>query len=507
MLAFNQLPKYESLQADFVEDNGKRVQLWRTTVTIPLEVPLKGVGDNVEKKESEMLAALSAVYQLHRAGLLENPRSLRPVAAPLTSATLSDESTVTYEQARSFMDYYCRRFQFPKPDISYKELSKDGWEAVMTVDDRRIGLGKGPNKKVAQTSCYLDVTQYLEKCDPDLWKAFVEAAKTGSDLGLAPKVFYQASGNVDERIQALCQDIRRGDLYRNRPTGGPLASERGSTSSTPRRRAVASQAYLEKKSQQLLTRHNSYREDPKMETMRNTIASLPVHTHAENLLSHIQGHNVTICMAATGSGKTTQIPQLILDSYIKRGEGASCNIICTQPRRLAALSVADRVAKERGEVVGQSVGFHVRFENRLPEPNGSITFCTTGIFLKRMHSALSANSEGAIELDDVTHIVVDEVHERDVDTDLVLVVLKRLLADRAARNKPLKVILMSATVNPTLFQNYFPDSQGLPAKVIDVPGRSYPVTKYFLDDFVPQLIESCRRIRHSLAPELFANGN
>jgi small subunit ribosomal protein S24e len=200
-----------------------------------------------------------------------------------------------------------------------------------------------------------------------------------------------------------------------------------------------------------------------LESIRFTRNSLPIYTRAADILDHIQENEVTICMAATGSGKTTQIPQIILDDYISRGDGASCNIICTQPRRLAAISVAQRVAKERGGIVGKGeIGYQVRFEAKLPEPHGSITFCTTGIFLKRMQSAFQDdNSEGY--LDNVTHVIVDEVHERDVNTDLLLVVVKRLLADRKAKGKPLKVVLMSATIDPVLFQQYFANEQGHPA--------------------------------------------
>lgn len=153
------------------------------------------------------------------------------------------------------------------------------------------------------------------------------------------------------------------------------------------------------------------------------------------------------------------------------------------------MSVAERIAEERGQMIGQEVGYQVRFDAQLPEANGSITFCTTGIFLKRMQSALGENADDVAvqRMDLVSHIVVDEVHERDIDTDLLLVVLKRLLQDRKRRGVPIKVVLMSATIDPTLFQSYFTDAQGAPAPVAEIPGRTYPVEKFFLDKIIPQL--------------------
>ena len=392
------------------------------------------------------------------------------------------------------MDYYCRRYSFEKPDITFEEVRKatNTWKAIMTVGNRRIGLGSGGTKKAAQVSCYLDVTEYLERCDPNLWKAFVEAAKSGADLGLAPKVFFQMSDRLDDEIRDLCADIKKSNLYRNRPAIN-IPSEHGHihTVATPRFPARRhSPSFILEKSGQMFSRQQKFLADPKLEPMRSLRMSLPVFARAEDVVSYIQDNDVTICMAATGSGKTTQIPQLILDDYIRRGEGASCNIVCTQPRRLAAISVADRVAKERGEPLGKTVGYQVRFEAKLPEEHGSITFCTTGILLKRLQSALAdAHHSRSMSLDDVTHVIVDEVHERDVDTDLLLVVIKRLLADRKASKKPLKIVLMSATIDPTLFQNYFPDERNQPAGVIEVPGRSFPVTKYFMEDFIPHLVK------------------
>ena len=395
------------------------------------------------------------------------------------------------------MDYYCRRYGFGKPDIIFNELKThrshhSGWEAVMYVSGRRIGIGLGATKRAAQTNCYVDVTQYLESCDRALWETFSKEVPEGKDLGMAPRVLFQMSDGLEDEIRDLCADIRNSTLYRNRPSVSTnLFTTVTVTSSNPQpyhtsKFSLSPESHAAK-SLRLSEQRQSYLTNPSLETMRSTRNSLPVYSSADSILSHIRDNEVIICMAATGSGKTTQIPQLILDDYISQGSGSSCNIICTQPRRLAAISVAERVAKERGESVGRgSIGYQVRFEAKLPEPHGSVTFCTTGIFLKRMQSALQDNgSQGYLE--DVTHVVVDEVHERDIDTDLLLVVLKRLLADRKAKERPLKVVLMSATIDPTLFQQYFSDEDGQPAKVIEVPGRSFPVEQHFLDDFIADM--------------------
>ena len=390
------------------------------------------------------------------------------------------------------MDYYCRRYGFDRPDI--ETLPKgNNWETVMVVGGRRIGLGSGQSKKASQIACFLDVTKYLESCDPELWKAYVEAAKTGADLPLAPKVALFVNPVVEDAIADLCADIRKMSLYRNRPSQESVApTADGATRNNYSLSKPYSQRNLLAKSQRMIEGRKTYLGDPKMERLRSTRMSLPVYTQAKEVLSHIFNNDVTICMAATGSGKTTQIPQIILDEYIDRGEGAKCNIICTQPRRLAAISVADRVAKERGETLGRSIGYHVRFDAKLPQPDGSITFCTTGVFLKQLQSYLS-DTERSTSLDAVTHIVVDEVHERDIDTDLLLVVLKQILAQKKANNQSLKIVLMSATIDPTLFQNYFADESGVPAKTFSVPGRSFPVDKYFLDDYVSKVSQGPSR--------------
>lgn len=400
------------------------------------------------------------------------------------------------------MEYYCKKYRFGKPDLDYSQVSsgkknkgkgKQAWEAVMTVGGRRIGMGSAGTKKAATTKCYIDVTQYLESCDSALWQEFVEQSKNdpSANLGLAPHLVFQMSDEINEDIQGLCQDIKQSSLYAKAPLPNVAAEDQAMPAFSGARNNTLTKAQHEAKSAALQNKLADYQSDPNLEKMRAQRDSLPVKTKATEILAKIEVNDVTIIMAATGSGKTTQIPQLIFDDYINRGEGSKCNIICTQPRRLAAMSVAERIADERGDKLGVEVGYQVRFNAKPPEPNGSITFCTTGIFLKRMQSSLGegAQPNSVAAMDSVTHIVVDEVHERDIDTDLSLVVLKRLLAVRKARGIPLKVILMSATIDPTLFQNYFIDERGRPAPVAEVPGRTFPVSKHWLDEIVPMLQE------------------
>lgn len=105
---------------------------------------------------------------------------------------------------------------------------------------------------------------------------------------------------------------------------------------------------------------------------------LPVAGIRKDIMEAINNNSVVIIRGKTGCGKTTQVCQFILDDYIQSGQGAYCNIIVTQPRRISAVSVADRVANERAEPLGQSVGYSVRFESCLPRPYGGVMFCTIG---------------------------------------------------------------------------------------------------------------------------------
>ncbi|KAL5337773.1 P-loop containing nucleoside triphosphate hydrolase protein [Aspergillus crustosus] len=225
--------------------------------------------------------------------------------------------------------------------------------------------------------------------------------------------------------------------------------------------------------------------------------SLPAWNTQDAIIRAVNAHQVTIISGETGSGKSTQSVQFVLDDMIKKGLGGAANIICTQPRRISALGLADRVSDERCSTVGDEVGYIIRGESKAKPGTTKITFVTTGVLLRRIQSG-SGSGNIANSLADVTHVVVDEVHERSLDTDFLLALLRDILRYR----KDIKVILMSATLDADIFTRYFggPQLVGL----VHIPGRTFPVDDYYLDDvvrdtgFVPELSE--RGFEEDIAP-------
>lgn len=205
--------------------------------------------------------------------------------------------------------------------------------------------------------------------------------------------------------------------------------------------------------------------------MREVREKLPAWSKMDNILDVIHKNQVTIISGETGCGKSTQVPQFLLDDWIlNRSESKEhVNIICTQPRRISAIGVAERVAAERDERIGNTIGYQIRLESKLSSRT-RLTFCTIGILLQR----LSANPE----LADVTHVVVDEVHERSAESDFLLMLLKDLLSRRSNLN----VILMSATLNAEVFSSYFRE-----APVLCIPGKTFAVEQIFLEDIIERI--------------------
>ncbi|MEL6982432.1 MAG: DEAD/DEAH box helicase, partial [Actinomycetota bacterium] len=184
---------------------------------------------------------------------------------------------------------------------------------------------------------------------------------------------------------------------------------------------------------------------------------LPITDHHDELVAAIAEHQVLIVAGETGSGKSTQLPKLCLAA----GRGRNGLIGHTQPRRLAARSVAERVAEELGVESGREVGYSFRFNDRV-SPSTRIKLMTDGILL--------AELQRDRELRRYDTIIVDEAHERSLNIDFILGYLRQLLP----RRPDLRVIVTSATIDTERFANHF-GTDGTPAPIVEVSGRTYPV--------------------------------
>ncbi|KAJ8954936.1 hypothetical protein NQ318_000366 [Aromia moschata] len=216
--------------------------------------------------------------------------------------------------------------------------------------------------------------------------------------------------------------------------------------------------------------------------------NLPIYDKKDLVTETIRNNQVVIISSETGSGKTTQVPQYIMDDMkqLKR----PCKIICTQPRRISTVAAAERVAYERGDTLGASVGYHIRLEQKYGLSTNLI-YCTTGVFLRNL-------MVGSDALNNITHIIIDEVHERDKLSDFLLICLKQALVFFPR----IRIILMSATVNTLKFLDYF----GM-GEILSIPGRLYPIDTIFLEEVLYLTKYMSPKMREAQRKEKESEGN
>uniref|UniRef100_A0A8C6VEM3 RNA helicase n=1 Tax=Naja naja TaxID=35670 RepID=A0A8C6VEM3_NAJNA len=198
---------------------------------------------------------------------------------------------------------------------------------------------------------------------------------------------------------------------------------------------------------------------------------LPISRYKEEIVLLIENHSVVIVHGSTGSGKSTQLPQYVLDHCGQHS--IYCNIVVTQPRRIGASSIARWISKQRQWPLGELVGYQVGLE-KVATKNTKLIYMTTGVLLQKIVAAKS--------LLEFTHIFIDEIHERTEDMDLLLLVIRKLLR---TNSRFVKVILMSATIDCQEFANYFAlpvRNQLYPAYVFQVKGKPHEIEEYYLDD-------------------------
>lgn len=198
--------------------------------------------------------------------------------------------------------------------------------------------------------------------------------------------------------------------------------------------------------------------EQKAASIEETRKSLPIYQFRDQILQAVEDHQVLIIVGETGSGKTTQIPQYLHEAgYSKNG----LKIGCTQPRRVAAMSVASRVADEMGVKLGNEVGYAIRFEDNTSDKT-IMKYMTDGMLLRELLTEPDLGQYSAL--------MIDEAHERTVPTDIACGLLK----DIAKARPDLRLLISSATMDAQKFQKYFDD-----APIFNIPGRRYPVDIHY----------------------------
>ncbi|KAH9848244.1 pre-mRNA-splicing factor ATP-dependent RNA helicase PRP43 [Lenzites betulinus] len=207
---------------------------------------------------------------------------------------------------------------------------------------------------------------------------------------------------------------------------------------------------------------------------------LPVFSLMKEFLEVFSKNQVIIIVGETGSGKTTQIPQFVCYSDLPHTKGKL--VACTQPRRVAAMSVAKRVANEMDVLLGKQVGYSIRFEDMTEPGTTFLKYMTDGMLLRE-----AMNDH---ELSRYSTIILDEAHERTLATDILMGLLK----DIAKRRSDLKIVVMSATLDAQKFQRYFSlTGADNPAPLFKVPGRTHPIEVFYTQGPEPDYVEAAIR--------------
>lgn len=390
----------------------------------------------------------------------------------LTSTQTGQESSIWIEEQDTLEAIYGDRFSKVSPNVYSIEL--------------QVGSGSQYTLAIRKSTCYPKSVPVISITSPGL-PTYIRLSmirqvitKTNSDFLGEPMIF-----NLVEWLESeIPKIVENPGKLRDVSAGAIGLRENPSILykiHIPIRRMQAYQSdshAINVQNSTLFDRWQFRQQTPRQRKMLQGRRSLPAWDLRHDIVKAVNEHQVTIISGETGSGKSTQSVQFILDDMIQRKMGATVNIICTQPRRISALGLADRVSDERCSPVGDEVGYAIRGESAQKSGITKITFVTTGVLLRRLQTSGGSSEDVVTALADVSHVVVDEVHERSLDTDFLLVLLRTVLK----RRQDFKVILMSATLDASVFDKYF--NQTSTVGRVEIQGRTYPVDDYYLDDVI-----------------------
>jgi HrpA-like RNA helicase len=430
------------------------------------------------------------------------PSKVSPPPAPVVQKPPSIPSDWNGNVPKKELEEYCkkRKLAMPKYRQFKNQENQHQFEyrvTVQTTPNARKGTAleihhKGPYHSFKDAQHYL-ATEALYKLNPnrplyrsfprsfqDLWLSWLKEINDQKDLEAQQKENKQIDvlqSLLDDLTRVLNQRIvscqskattqRQSDVDTHesdiRSWDDQASSGEDEAISSRRATPTPSKNLGFKLKQDFVVKMRS----PAYLAMERGRASLPIYSYRTQLLETIQSSQITILCGETGCGKSTQCPQFVLEDLLLSAQGHGGSVICTQPRRISAVSLAERVADEMVCEVGDLVGYQIRMESKKSR-NTKLLFCTTGVIIQRL--------QNDPELSGVSHIVVDEVHERQWQIDVLLVILRRLVA---GKRPDLKVILMSATLDSTVFSRFFLD-----APLVSVPGRTFPIAEYYLEDIL-----------------------
>ena len=472
-------PKINILECNnpFKRSLKKKNCIYRATMTIPtLEKDLRsngfGFDANIALRVAfdEMKSTIERYHADHG----------------LKHLSISDAQHLRHSNAKLFLDFTrYKGITEANREFELKKGRNQLWKGTITMGSTSCEAIASPSKATSEVLAMLALANKLKYEHPAIWVDFISNISKNDGKLLLPLAPIEL--RMDPRVFDLLTEANLRIALQSR-SSPPPADEIPEVLSNNRysqtEKVWHDEALLNRKSARLKQELLRYNENPDTESIRTAKSSLTMRTYANQLLHLVNENPVSIVIGATGSGKTTQLPQIIFEDAITKGNGAKCNIICTQPRRIAATSVALRVASERGEIIRHSVGYQVRYDSKAPRFNGSINFVTTGVLLRQLHE------NSAVALEGVSHILIDEVHERDIDIDFLLMLIKRLVRRRQSQpNLPsLRIVLMSATIDTSLFRKYFAEFYpNGDCPYLEVPGRTFPVAQNFLEQFLPAL--------------------
>ncbi|KAM6481204.1 P-loop containing nucleoside triphosphate hydrolase protein [Trichoderma sp. SZMC 28011] len=405
-----------------------------------------------------------------------NPKRILEDACRSRDPSVNIKFTVVSEA--TFANRHSVDILWSKPQDPAQIVASADVEAVIDPSHFRFTMTKVATPDTKQSEAYIATAALFhifngnpkeEKVNlrlPTVWRDF------WSEMAEAKKGHFDAQDRLAvKQLKALVrqrqdQELEDGVVLqgafrgRNNAKASPEAAESGHVE---RSKNIESDDNLKK-----LWASKSGRK--KYAAMLEYRVQLPMWKFKNNVLDAVENNQVIIICGETGCGKSTQVPAFLLEHELSQGR--QCKIYCTEPRRISAISLARRVSEELGDERGDLgtsrslVGYSIRLESNTSKET-RLVYATTGIVMRML--------EGSNDLGEVTHLVLDEVHERSIDSDFLLIVLKRLLK----RRKDLKVILMSATVDAERFSAYLGG-----APVLNVPGRTFPVMVRYLEDAV-----------------------